>query len=173
MRGNKAEPKIKIGLPHYTKEQIEYLTKIANNKEWIAELKMMNGNIVMDDIQISDKIDKSYLSWHDGDEKNNVGFIHNHPNGIIPEFSARDFELTIKIHRLRENKSEYPYTLMGLVYEKDGKLVTVIYAMKPKKNRERDFEGLEAVESDFSSTIKEMEKSKELIKLKETNGELT
>lgn len=161
------KPRLAIGLPDYTKERIKHITELADGKEWIAELKMLKGDIIIDDIQISEIIDQSFLHWNTGDEETDVGYIHYHPPELIPEFSAQDFVLAINVHEMRNNTEKYPYTLMGLVVpEKDG-LKTIIYAINPKKGRKSDFEGKMVVESDLKDVLDEMIESKELLKLRE------
>ena len=163
------KPKLAIGLPSYTKERIGHLSELAQGKEWIAELKMMNGDIIIDDIQISDTVDQSFLHWTTGDEETDVGYIHYHPAELIPEFSAQDFVLAINVHEMREHKDIHPYTLMGLVYPLGDKLEIVIYAINPKKGRKKDFEGKMLVESDMKETLDKMKASKELLELREVN----
>lgn len=171
--GTQQKPKLKIGLPSYTHEQIRYISHISNGKEWIAEIKMVNGNLFIDDIQISKKIDKSFLHWTYGDESNNVGYIHLHPKGIMPEFSAEDFILAFTIHEKRENKKNYPYTIMGVVYPENDKLIIKLYAVKPKAETIKQFElyrGTKFIERDIQDKLDKMEENKELIKLHEISG---
>ena len=57
---SKGKPKLKIGLPNYSSDQIKHLCQLAGGKEWIAELNMVNGDILIDDIQVSKEINHSY-----------------------------------------------------------------------------------------------------------------
>lgn len=173
MGKGKGKPKLKIGLPSYSKEQIKHISKLAQGKEWIAELNMVNGDILIDDIQISKEINHSYLRWNKGDESHNVGYIHYHPKTLIPEFSAQDFILAMEIHEIRENKEKYPFTIMGLVYpDDDGKLHLKMYAINPKKDHKPMFEGKEITERDLNKEIDMLVKNKELIKLHDMSGDL-
>lgn len=170
---------LSIKLPTYTKDKLKQLIRISNGNEWIAELVILNGEIIIDDVQISDRIDHSQLRWNDGDEKTNVGYIHYHPETLIPEFTSTDFILAFNMHKMRINKDKYPYTVMGLVYPEDKNHKIVLYAVNPKKGREKDFmaavmekgkltyKPMVCVESDMKETINDMIKSKELIKLNE------
>lgn len=170
---SKGKPKLKVGLPSYSKEQIKHLSKLAQGKEWIAELNMVNGEILIDDIQVSKEINHSYLRWNKGDESHNVGYIHYHPKTLIPEFSAQDFVLALEIHEIRENKDKYPYTIMGLVYPDDKhKLHLRMYAINPKKDRKVMFEGKNITERDLKKELDTLVKNKELIKLHEMSGDL-
>jgi hypothetical protein len=162
------KPALKVGLPSYTREQLKSLNDLAAGKEWIAELIAIKGVIFIDDVQISDTVDKSWLRWDKGDEKRDIGYIHFHPPGIIPEFSAQDFVLAMNVHNLRTNRKDYPYTIMGLVYPKDNELMIVLYGINASKSRMKEFEGKEMVESQLKNIIDDMVKNKELLKLKET-----
>lgn len=171
MKTTKGKPKLKVGLPEYSKEQIKHLCLLAEGKEWIAELNMINGDILIDDVQVSKEIDHSYLRWNDGDESSNVGYIHYHPKTLIPEFSAQDFVLAMEIHNIRENKKKYPYTLMGLVYpEENDQLSIRIYAINPKKDHKVLFEGKELTERDLQKEMDVLIKSKELMILNNISG---
>lgn len=163
------KPKLKIGLPSYTKERIKHITELSENghKEWIAELKMLKEDIIIDDIQISDTIDQSFLNWNIGDEETDVGYIHFHPSELIPEFSSQDFVLACTIHEMRTNKERYPYTLMGLVVPENGALKITIYGLNPEKNRIDYFENKMLVESDMKDVLDEMKETKELLVLRE------
>jgi hypothetical protein len=161
------KPMLKVGLPSYTREKLKTLNAVADGKEWIAELIAIKGVVFIDDVQISDTVDKSWLRWDKGDEKRDIGYIHFHPPGIIPEFSAQDFVLAMNVHELRTNKKDYPYTIMGMVYPKGEDLNIVIYGINSPKSRKKEFEGKEVVESALSDTINDMIKKKELLKLKE------
>lgn len=173
IKQSNGKPKLKVGLPQYTKEQIKYLCKLADGKEWIAELNITNGDILIDDIQVSKEINHSYLNWNKGDESHNVGYIHFHPKTLIPEFSAQDFVLALEIHNIRENKETYPYTLMGLVYPDDNdQLHTRIYALNPKEDRKALFEGKEVTERDLKKEIDMLIKNRELMKLHNVSGGL-
>lgn len=165
----KGSPKLSVGLPPYMKERIKYLTELAEEgkKEWIAELTLINGNIIIDDIQVSKKVDSSFLRWNQGDEINNIGYIHYHPANLIPEFSAQDFTLAINVHNLRKNKKGRPYTIMGLVHPDKKVLKTILYGIKPSKKRLAQFDGLVAVESDMRDIIEDMERRGELIRMNE------
>jgi len=163
------KPKLAVGLPKYSRDRIAHLTELADGKEWIAELKIIKGDIIIDDVQISDELDVSFLNWNVGDEETDVGYIHYHPPELIPEFSSQDFVLACTVHDMRENKENYPYTLMGLVIPENGNLKTILYGIKPKDGRVKDFENKNVVESDLSNIIKEMEDSKELLKMREVN----
>ncbi len=170
---SKGKSKLTVGLPPYSKAQIKHISKLAEGKEWIAELNMVNGDILIDDIQVSKEINHSYLRWNKGDEAHNVGYIHYHPATLIPEFSAQDFVLAMEIHDIRENKHKYPYTIMGLVYpDKNGKLHLRMYAIKPKKDHKKKFEGREVTERDLQKEIKMLIKNKELMKLNNISGGL-
>jgi len=164
--------KLQIMLPEYTKKQISHITQMADegSKEWIAELKVKNGQIYMDDIQISNEVDHSYLNWSTGDENEDVGYIHFHPKSLIPEFTAQDFVLACNIHELRKNKESYPYTIMGLIYPTKKGYEIRMYGVNPGEDRKNDFDGLIAVESDMKDKLKKMEASGELIRMKEKNG---
>jgi len=163
--------KLKIGLPEYSKEQIKYLCQLAEGKEWIAELNMVNDDILIDDVQVSKEINHSYLRWNTGDEDYNVGYIHYHPKTLIPEFSAQDFVLALEIHEIRQNKDKYPYTLMGLVYPDDNDALHLrIYALNPNGNRKHLFEGREVTERDLKDDIDMLIKSKEMMKLNNISG---
>jgi len=161
--------KLQIMLPKYTKEQIVHITRMADegSKEWIAELKVKNGEIYLNDIQISTEVDHSYLNWTKGDEDEDVGYIHFHPKSLIPEFTAQDFVLAFNVHKLRKNKDEYPYTIMGLIYPTQKGYEIKMFGVNPSENRINDFEGLIAVESDMKEKLKQMEASGELIKMSE------
>ena len=173
VKTSEGKPKLKIGLPEYSREQIKHLCQLADGKEWIAELNMVNDEILIDDVQVSKEINQSYLRWNTGDEDYNVGYIHYHPKTLIPEFSAQDFVLAMEIHDIRENKDKYPYTLMGLVYPDDNdKLQLIIYAINPEKDYRSLFEGREVTERDLKEEINMLNKNKELMKLKNINGEL-
>jgi len=165
-------PKLRVGLPSYSRDLLRQLCDIAGDKEWIAELSMIKGNILIDDIQVSDEIDHSYLRWNKGDEANNVGYIHYHPPSLIPEFSAQDFVLALEIHDQRENKEKYPYTLMGLVYPDDGGLHVKIYAINPKSDRRSLFEGKEVAERDLQKELNMLKGNGELIELNSIGGGL-
>ena len=162
---SKGNPKLSIGLPAYSKDRIEHIIKLADGKEWIAELKMMKGDIIIDDIQISDKLDQSFLHWTSGDEKTDVGYIHYHPPELIPEFSSQDFVLAFNIHQLRTNKDEYPYTIMGLVYPSGDGHEIRMYGINPSKTKMEEFEGQMVTEKDLEETLTRMEASGELIKM--------
>lgn len=167
---SQGKPKIKVGLPKYFIDQIKYLIKTADNNEWIAEIVSLNGLITIDDVQISDKMDYSELRWNKGDEKRAIGYIHYHPKGLIKEFSAEDFVLTCTIHDLRDNKTEYPYTIMGVIHhhdDKKNKYSVQLYAVKPNPNRSKQFEKESGTESSFSSIIDDMKKNNEILKMKE------
>jgi len=161
--------KLQIMLPEYTKQQITHITKMADegSKEWIAELKVKNGQIYMNDIQISQEVDHSYLHWDSGDELEDVGYIHFHPKSLIPEFTAQDFVLAINVHNLRKNKNIYPYTIMGLIYPTKKGYEIKMFGINPSEKRIEDFEGLIAVESNMKDKLKQMEASGELIKMRE------
>ena len=161
------KPMLKVGLPSFTTEQIKTITNLADGKEWIAELKELKSEIIIDDIQISDNLDESFLNWNSGDEINDIGYIHYHPKELIPEFSAQDFVLALTIHDMRVNKDKYPYTLMGLVYPDGDKLVIRVYGIKADKNTIKQFENKPIVESDMKEIIDKMCNNKELIKMKE------
>lgn len=172
----KGKPRLIIGLPSYTKEKLKMLNEIANGKEWIAELIIVNESIFIDDIRVSDQHAKSWLNWNSGDDLRDVGYIHYHPPGIIPEFSAQDFILVSEVHKLRKNKEKYPYTIMGLVYPKGEDLQVILYGYNGSKSRQKDFETKDAkgsivakelVESDMQDIIDDMIKKKELLKLSE------
>ena len=168
----KGKTKLSIGLPEYSKDMIKHITELADGKEWIAELNVVKGDIIIDDIQISEEIDHSYLRWNNGDEVHNVGYIHYHPETLIPEFSAQDFVLAFNIHDLRANKDEYPYTVMGLVYPDGDKLKVKMYGVDPSKERVKEFEGLELVERDLKDKLECMEQKKELIRMENITGEI-
>lgn len=170
---SRGKKKLKVALPDYSREVIKHITRISNGKEWIAELNMINGEIIIDDIQVSHEINHSYLHWDRDDESKNVGYIHYHPPTIIPEFSAQDFVLAMNIHELRHNKEHYPYTIMGLVYPDGDKLKTRIYAINPDETKIEEFEGLVATEKDMKDKLDRMVENKELLKLKNLSGELT
>ena len=163
------KPKLTVGLPDYTRERVKHITDLSDGKEWIAELKLLKEDIIIDDIQISESLDQSFLHWNDGDEETDVGYIHYHPPELIPEFSAQDFVLAINVHEMRKNKEKYPYTLMGLVYPEKDKLKIVIYGINPKKGRKSDFEGKMVVESDLKDVLDEMVENKELLKMRDIN----
>ena len=162
--------KLAVGLPDYTRERVKHITDLSDGKEWIAELKMLKSDIIIDDIQISESLDQSFLHWNVGDEETDVGYIHYHPPELIPEFSAQDFVLAINVHEMRENKEKYPYTLMGLVYPEKDELKIVIYGINPKSGRKSDFEGKMVVESDLKEVLDEMVENKELIKMRDINA---
>ncbi|MCK4545030.1 hypothetical protein KAU43_05785 [candidate division WOR-3 bacterium] len=169
----KGNPTLKIELPDYTKKQIEHFSDLANREEWIAELDMVRGDILIDDLQVSDEMDASYLRWNKGDESKCVGYIHYHPNTLVPEFSAQDFILAMEIHNVRENKAKYPYTLMGLVYpDENDDLHVRIFALNPKKDRKYLFEGKVATERDLKKEIDMLIKNKEMMKLNHVSGGL-
>lgn len=171
---SKGKPKLKIGLPDYSRDQIKHLCQLANGKEWIAELNMVNGDILIDDIQVSKEVDHSYLRWNKGDESHNVGYIHFHPKTLIPEFSAQDFVLAIEIHDIRGNKGNYPYTIMGLVYPDDNdKLHLRMYAINPKQDYKPMLEGREVTERDLKEEIDVMISNQELIKLNNISGDIS
>lgn len=170
---SKGKEKLQIGLPDYVREQIKHLSELSDGKEWIAELNMVNGDILVDDIQVSKEINHSYLRWNEGDESHNVGYIHYHPKTLIPEFSAQDFVLAMEIHNIRKNKEQYPYTLMGLVYPDDNdKLHLRIYAINPKKDYKYLFENKEVTEKDLDKEINMLLQSKEMMKLNNISGDL-
>lgn len=156
-----------IYLPAYTADRVKHINKITDGKEWIAELSIINGYIIIDDIQASDKIDYSQLRWNIGDDMRDIGYIHLHPQGIIPDFSSTDFVLAINIHKLRKNKKKYPYTIMGVVYPKNNKTVIRLYGINPKSGRIKDFENLKVTESHLGFVLDDMISTKELIKMKE------
>lgn len=162
-------PKLAVALPSYSEERIKHITSLSDEgqKEWIAEMIILNGEVIIDDIRPSEILDKSNLHWTLGDDKRDVGYIHYHPPQLIPEFSAQDFVLAINVHNLRTNKNKYPYTIMGLVYPDGNKLKVRLYGIKPKQNRIKQFEGLVATESDMKETLEKMKKSGELICMKE------
>jgi len=160
---------LKIGLPSYTKEEVKHLSEIAQGKEWIAELSMLNGHIIIDDVQISDKLDYSELRWNIGDDVRDVGYIHYHPPGIIPEFSSEDFVLAFQIHKLRKNCKDYPYTIMGLVYPSKTGFKMRLYGVKPSDSRMKQLEGVHSVESSFNNVLEDMIHNGELIKMKEVS----
>jgi len=165
----RGSPRVEVGLPQYTKQQIEHLSSLAQGKEWIAELSIINGEVIIDDIQVSDKIDQSNLRWNIGDNVRNVGYIHNHPPGIIPEFSAQDFILAFNIHELRQNKDKYPYTIMGVVYPIGETLKIKLYGINPTPERLRQFEeyrDIEATEEAMQPLLEEMKRRGELLDLK-------
>lgn len=166
------KPHLAIRLPKYARDQIKQLTQMAHDgqKEWIAEFTIINGDIIINDVQISEEIDHSYLKWDTGDEKNNIGYIHFHPQILIPEFSEQDFVLAMNLHDMRKNKEAYPYTLMGLVYPDKGKLVIRLYAMKPNNGRAKDFNGENNnTEANLQPLLNEMMNTQELLKLKEVS----
>lgn len=169
MKQVKGKPKLKLGLPPYVKDQIKHLTEMADDggKEWIAELSMINGDIIIDDVQVSKELDVSFLRWNHGDEDRNIGYIHYHPAELIPEFTTQDFILAYEIHKLRKNKENMPYTIMGLIYPENGELVIVLYGINPSKTGVENFEGLIAVESDMRDTLDKMKENKELIEMRE------
>jgi len=162
--------KLKIGLPSFTIDKIKALNQVAKGDEWIAELIMLGGEIFIDDIQISDLQNKSYLRWNTGDDERDIGYIHYHPDGIIPEFSATDFILAMKIHDLRKQKKSYPYTVMGLVFSDSGRIYIRMYGIKPKKSRLEEFLKFEnemKTESGMKELLDKMTKTGELIKMEE------
>ena len=167
------KPKLRVGLPSYSRDLLRQLCDIADDKEWIAELSMIKGNILIDDIQVSDEIDHSYLRWNKGDEANNVGYIHYHPPSLIPEFSAQDFVLALEIHDQRENKERYPFTLMGLVFpDDDNNLHVKMYALNPKKDRRAIFESKEVAERDLQKELNMLKDNGELVELNSISGGL-
>lgn len=170
---SKGKEKLKIGLPSYSLEQLKHLSELSDGKEWIAELNIVKGDILIDDIQVSEEINHSYLRWNKGDEAHNVGYIHYHPKSLIPEFSAQDFVLAMEIHKIRENKDKQPYTLMGLVYPDDeDNLKIKIYAINPKKDFTHLFEGREVTERDLNKEIDTLMANKELMKLNNISGDV-
>ena len=164
---SRGKQKLQVGLPPFMRGEVRYLSNIARGKEWIAELSMINDHIIIDDVQMSDKLDYSELRWNIGDDERDIGYIHYHPPGIIPEFSSEDFVLAIKVHNLRKNCKEYPYTIMGMVYPtKDGFNVR-LYGVNPSEGRMSQFEGMHTVESKFNNILMDMERKGELIKMEE------
>lgn len=161
---------LEVELPSYTADKVRLLTKIAQGKEWIAELSILNGYIIIDDVQVSDKIDYSELRWNIGDDIRDIGYIHYHPPGIVPEFSSEDFVLAFKVHNLRKQKEKYPYTIMGLVHPSENGFKMRLYGVKPSDGRMKQFEGLHTVESNLSGILMEMEHNDELIKMKEVSA---
>jgi len=154
-------------LEDYISNQIKHYIKASNGKEWIAEIIEINGNVMLNDVQFSDKTDYSELKWDMEDDMKVIGYIHYHPPGIKEEFSAQDFELASTIHNLRKNKEKYTYTIMGVVSKDyNDKITAKFYGIKPKKPfKVKDMEV--KVESDFKDKLDKMEQNQELIKIKE------
>ena len=147
---------------------------ISPDKEWIAELDLVNGNIIMNDDQFSDEVNMSWLKWDEGrDDDINVGYIHYHPDNLVPLFTAQDFVLGAKLHELRSrgNKGRFPYTLMGLVL--DNRILLV--AINPRPYRIRQFsecvptDGLDATTDKLENIVGEMQKRGELVRYRDIN----
>lgn len=140
--------------PPHVLEQIKQYNEIADGREWIAEFDLVNGSIIMNDFQFSDDVDASYLNW-DGkrDSIYNAGYIHYHPKNLAPLFTAQDFVLGCKLHKMRskESKEKIGYTLMGLVVHDR----IILVAVKPDEARERQFESLIATDG-TAETAKEL-----------------
>lgn len=131
--------------PPHVLEQIKQYNEIADGREWIAEFDLVNGSIIMNDFQFSSDVDASYLNW-DGkrDSIYNVGYIHYHPKNLAPLFTAQDFVLGCKLHKMRSkgSKQKIGYTLMGLVVHDR----IILVAVKPEETREKQFESLIATD---------------------------
>ena len=121
-------------LKDYIINQIKHFNEIADGKEWIAEIMSINGHILLNDVQFSDKTDYSELKWDVEDDERVIGYIHYHPPGIMDEFSAQDFELACTVHNLRKNKDKFTYTIMGVItLNGNNKITAKFYAFKPNK----------------------------------------
>lgn len=155
-------------LDEYTIQQVRLYNDLAKDREWIAEFDSINGSIVINDVQFNDCSDESYLKWDTGDEYKNVGYIHYHPPGIVPKFSAQDFVLGVILHGRRRNRSNGDYTYMGLVTPDFIKII----AIRPKVERKRQFEryidsdGRPETTKKLEGIVENMRRNGELVELR-------
>jgi len=153
--------------PQHVLEQIKEYNEIADGREWIAEFDLVNGSILMNDFQFSDDVDASYLNW-DGERDSiyNVGYIHYHPDNLVPMFTAQDFVLGCRLHNMRTegSKEKLGYTLMGLVV-KDR---IILIAVKPGEKRQKQFEDM--IDTDGSPDA--VEKLRKIVGEMQNRGEL-
>lgn len=126
------------------RKQIKALIEKSDGNEWIADLDLHNGEIMIYDEQISDKPDESVMNWDEHitqqqphtDPEFNVGYIHYHPPVVDERPTAQDFILGLSVdkRRLDENKKRFEPTVFGLVTDDEIKF----YYLTPKSEKQRE-----------------------------------
>lgn len=112
-------------------------------KEWIADLDLRNGEIVMQDVQLDGSLTSSFMSWDSDDPQFNHGFIHYHPPGTHPRLTAQDYLLGAEVHKMKKDQTKPTY--IGLVTDNHVRILAYL----PQQDRTKELTDLEAVENNF------------------------
>lgn len=152
------------------RNEIKALIEKSDGNEWIADLDLHDGEIMIYDEQISDKSDESIMNWDDSitrkepetDPEFNIGYIHYHPPVVDERPTAQDFILGLSVdkRRLDENKERFEPTVFGLVTDDDIKF----YYLTPKseKQREKYLERLKGTQDENLTNLEYFGKLKDI-----------
>ncbi len=147
-RGHKLKSKGKTGLilkslmslentvdSAFGRQKIKEMNARAKGKEWIADLDMYNGEIIINDERFSNHDNESTMNWNEHitnddrhpDPENCVGYIHYHPPSVYETPTAQDYILALSIHQRRNlnNKNKHPPTIFVTTTDDEYKEVRV------------------------------------------------
>lgn len=154
-------------------EKIKELNKHNPDAEWIADLDFYdNGNIVLNDFQVTMRPDESQLYWNDyasdddphSDPEYCIGYIHYHPPEVDKRPSAQDFVLALTIHGLRtdDNKKRSLYTMFAVVINNALKIYSI--KVDNKEEVEDMKEKFQAIQDKNLPTVEYFEETEKLMK---------
>ncbi len=129
------------------------------NREWVADLDIRNGKLVLEDVNWGDE-DDSHQSWDRDDFKSNHGYCHYHVSSALSGLSALDYIAVIDVHEDKEDKTLPTY--LGLATDDRIEIWSCFL-----KDRRRELETISEKEDwkALAKLEKEMKASGEVVKV--------